>query len=47
MRTYFDSSALVAAMVEEEEHHAAALKALAEATPGRWPTGRRGETWEA
>jgi predicted nucleic acid-binding protein len=45
MRTYFDSSALVAAMVEEEEHHAAALKALAEATDGITSTHAVAETF--
>ena len=31
MRTYFDSSALLAAFVEEEEHHASATAALLDA----------------
>jgi predicted nucleic acid-binding protein len=34
VKTYFDSSALIAAMVQEEEHHAAAFKALVDATAG-------------
>ncbi len=34
MRTYFDSSVLVAAVVVEEAHHGRALKALAESSEG-------------
>jgi len=45
MRTYFDSSALVAAMVEEEEHHESALKALAETTEGITSTHAVAETF--
>ena len=45
MKTYFDSSALVAAMVEEEEHHQAALRALAEASDGATSNHALAETF--
>ncbi len=45
MRTYFDTSALVASMVEEEEHHGAALKALASSADGFTSTHAIAETF--
>jgi predicted nucleic acid-binding protein len=45
MKTYFDSSALVAAMVEEEEHHSRAVSALANDTNGFTSTHALAETF--
>jgi predicted nucleic acid-binding protein len=45
MKTYFDSSALIAAIVEEEEHHAAAFRALDETTHGVTSTHALAETF--
>jgi len=45
MKTYFDSSVLVAAMVAEEEHHGSALKALAEISGGITSTHAIAETF--
>jgi len=45
VKTYFDSSALIAAMVQEEEHHKAAFEALAEAKEGLTSTHALAETF--
>jgi predicted nucleic acid-binding protein len=45
VKSYFDSSVLVAAMVAEEEHHGAAFKALAESTDGFTSTHALAETF--
>jgi predicted nucleic acid-binding protein len=45
LKTYFDSSALIAGMVEEEEHHEAALNALAKCTDGFTSTHALAETF--
>jgi predicted nucleic acid-binding protein len=45
MKTYFDTSVLLAAMVEEEEHHSAALKALADCEDGLTSTHALAETF--